>query len=553
MTSPVESGRRSRDLPVGASGAPRPPLRLLLVTNGGTIPHWLCRCLDDMKRSGSAEVVLVLEAARAAKRRPDSVLYRLHAHFDRLLFRRLPDALAPVSAHTALPHCPIIPQAQLRNRPLDDVPIDVVVDPFALLGPDCEAVRPQYGTWTTTFGRSGDPKTQSTPGYWEVVEGVPETETRLCIRQGGIARMLAIYVSVAPTDRRSVSRSQNHVYWKLAAALASKLHALWKDPATFVRGLDAAMPFDAVRLPASAPANRAVVRACTGLVRRYIADKWRHARYRDQWALAYQMDGGIPGRSGTPRTLLPPPDRAWADPFPVRVGNEYYVFHEDWELPAGKGSLVVTVLDEKGNPLAQCLPVLEEAHHLSYPFVFPWDGNFFMVPESAAGNRVQLYRCVRFPDRWKRERVLLSEVRAFDPTPAYLCGRWWLFANVAPYGAGSMDELQVFHADSPLGPWVPHGKNPVNSDVRSARPAGRIFERDGQIYRPAQDCSKHYGYAVSINRIARLDPEAYEEVEVDKILPSWGPEVTGVHTFNSAGELTVIDCVIRRRRSRRGF
>src|SRR5207249_5024391 len=152
---------------------------------------------------------------------------------------------------------------------------------------------------------------------------------------------------------------------------------------------------------------------------------------------------------------------------------------------------------------------LETYYHLSYPFVFQWDGDFFMMPETASRRQVELYRCVDFPARWKLERVVLRDLKALDPTPALLLGRWWLFANAPAYGAGSMDELHLFYSDSPLGPWTPHRDNPIKSDVRSARPAGRIFENHGEFYRPAQDCSTRYGSAVVINRILQLRSEEH--------------------------------------------
>ena len=512
--------------------------------------------MDEVERSSAAHVVLVLQAATEGGRRTvrlgqhvRQVLYRLHEHLDRRLFRRFPDALAPVNLQTALPNRPVLGGAELGARTLQEEGIDVVLDLFSLLPDGCFAESSRYGVWTTTFGQSGDPKTQLTRGFWEVIEGTPGTETRLCVHGKGFDGKLPLYVSVAPTDRRSVSRSQNHVYWKLAAALAGKIQLLWEDPDAFLERLQAAAPFAIARRPSRAPGNVEVLRACAVLVRRYVSDKWRNARYHEQWALAYQQRVATPLQIGTLQTLMPPLDRFWADPFPVRVGNEYYIFHEELLFSTGKGSIVATVLDDQGNTMARCIPVLDQDYHLSYPFVFQWDGDFFMIPETASRHRVELYRCVTFPSRWKLERVLLSGLQAFDPTAALLFGRWWLFANVAAYGAGSMDELHLFHADSPLGPWTPHHHNAVKSDVRSARPAGRIFESHGEFYRPAQDSSKHYGYAVSINRILRLDPEAYEEVEVDKIVPNWGPQVAGVHTFNVAGNMTVIDCVVRRKRS----
>jgi hypothetical protein len=280
-----------------------------------------------------------------------------------------------------------------------------------------------------------------------------------------------------------------------------------------------------------------MLRAWTVLVRRYVSDKWTGTRYREQWALALQ-----PGSRDQPapwRKVIPPVDRDWADPFPVRVGNDYYIFHEELHLSRGRGSIVLTVVDDKGCTTGGPIPILEQDCHLSYPLVFQWDGDYFMMPETASRRRVELYRCVSFPSRWTLERVLLPGLTAYDPTPVFSFGRWWLFATVPAHGAGTTDELSLFHAESPLGPWTAHRNNPINSDVRSARPAGRVFEQHGQMFRPAQDCSKRYGYAVSINRILRLDPEAYEEVEVNKI------------TFNVAGNMTVIDWLVKRRRARR--
>ena len=57
-----------------------------------------------------------------------------------------------------------------------------------------------------------------------------------------------------------------------------------------------------------------------------------------------------------------------------------------------------------------------------------------------------------------------------------------------------------------------------------------------------------YGYATVINQITSLSPTEYSEVEVAKVLPNWDKEVLGVHTLNASDELTVIDCLIRRKR-----
>jgi hypothetical protein len=536
----------------------RAPLRALLVADSTTIPNWLFKCIENVEQSRAATFVLVLRAAPEKERgslrfvrQLGKFFFWLYIRMDRYLFRGVPDALAPISLQSALPSRRVFDGADLLSAPLartlQEERIDVVLDPFSLLRGGCLAEPPRYGVWSITFGQSGDPRTQSTPAFWEVIEGRPSTETRLCIHWKGLDKKLTLYVSVAATDRRSVSRSQNHIYWKLSAALARKIQMLWEDPDAFLERLKAAAPFEVTRSPSRAPGNLEMVRAGTSLVRRYVSDKWMSTLYREQWALAYRHRMGEQLVMGTFHQLMPPMDRFWADPFPIQLGNDHYIFHEELLFSTGKGSIVLTVVDDKGRT-ARPIPILERDYHLAYPLVFQWDGDFFMIPETASQRQVELYRCVDFPTHWKLERVVLSGITAFDPTPALLFGRWWLFANIPAYGAGTSDELHLFHADSPLGPWTPHRDNPIKSDVRSARPAGGIFENHGQFYRPAQDCSKRYGSAVSINCILQLNPETYEEVEMGTVGPNWGPNVEGVHTFNVAGNMTVIDCLVRRKK-----
>ena len=115
-------------------------------------------------------------------------------------------------------------------------------------------------------------------------------------------------------------------------------------------------------------------------------------------------------------------------------------------------------------------------------------------------------------------------------------------------GGARGDELNLYHADTPLGPWTPHKRNPVVSDVRHARPAGRPFKVGAFWYRPAQDCSLRYGYAIALRRIVRLDPNELVEEPATTLTPDWDPKVIATHTVNAVDGLTVIDVQLRRRK-----
>jgi len=116
-------------------------------------------------------------------------------------------------------------------------------------------------------------------------------------------------------------------------------------------------------------------------------------------------------------------------------------------------------------------------------------------------------------------------------------------------GSSNSDELFLFYSDNPLtDKWEPHPKNPIISDVRQARPAGKIFSFKDKLYRPSQNGSKFYGYGVSINQINNISKNEYEETSITSILPNWDKNITRVHTFAYDSGLSMIDAKIKRRR-----
>jgi len=239
--------------------------------------------------------------------------------------------------------------------------------------------------------------------------------------------------------------------------------------------------------------------------------------------------------------------RFYADPFPIEHGGRTVLFVEDYEHRRGKAVISALPFDRDG-PVGRPVPVLDEPYHLSYPFVLEREGAVWMIPESCAAGTVDLYRASAFPGGWVKEATLLSGLSASDATLVEHNGRWWMLATVrerpfpgaAPDGSFS-DALHLWSAPDFRGPWRAHPANPVLIDAASARSAGRIVARGGALIRPVQDCRGHYGRALSLARIERLDEEGYRQ-RVETTLEA-GPSWPGIclHTLNRAGGFEFID------------
>lgn len=199
-----------------------------------------------------------------------------------------------------------------------------------------------------------------------------------------------------------------------------------------------------------------------------------------------------------------------ADPFMIRAGGMWYMFFEILLEEVEKGVIGVAS-SEDGLAWNYRQVVIEEPFHLSYPYVFEFEGDYFMVPESHQDNSVRLYKAVDFPTRWEHVGNLLEGEELVDCTPFFYQGRWWLFA-----GCGSLplrsDTLRLFHAERLEGPWVEHCQSPlIPGNPQITRPGGRMVEWGGRVFRFTQDCSPRYGLRVRAFEIHELTTEAYRE------------------------------------------
>jgi hypothetical protein len=260
-----------------------------------------------------------------------------------------------------------------------------------------------------------------------------------------------------------------------------------------------------------------------------------------QWSVALRNASGpfVPVESGK--------QRFYADPFLYAWSGKTFLFVEDYSDTTKKA--VISAAEVVGDRLAGApVPILERPYHLSYPLVFSEAEEIFMLPETVANSSLELYRAVAFPWTWQLESVLIEGMALADATPVFHQDRWWLFASMAQHGTTDQDELFIFCSDRLAGPWRPHPENPVKSDCRSARPAGRIVRRGNRLFRPAQDCERAYGSGIVWHEINELSPSGFQETEIARVRPPCDLGLDGLHHFDQAGELQAIDV-----RAIRGF
>jgi len=297
------------------------------------------------------------------------------------------------------------------------------------------------------------------------------------------------------------------------------------------------------------PSNFLALKSILEITRRLLKEFAQRLFTKDHWFLMFSFTEDVSGNLSEFNKIMPPKDKFWADPHLIEVDGKNYIFIEEFLQAKNRGHISVIELDETGNWKAP-VKILEKDYHLSYPFIFKWNGKFYMVPESRANRTIDLYECTDFPYQWKFKQCIMENISAVDTTIIHYAEKWWLFTAIAEIEAAAPNvELFLFYSDDIFSQkWIAHPKNPIVSDIKRARPAGSLFVEDGKLFRPSQDCSTDYGYGFDLNEVEILTETEYCERKKISIRPDWDKDIQATHTFAKCNNLTVIDVLTKSRK-----
>lgn len=406
----------------------------------------------------------------------------------------------------------------------------------------------KYGIWSMCFGDKNI-LNDKMPGFWEWFNKKSRSKISLIklvneSTHGEVIRNLPIQIY-----RPSFTKNQSSIYSKAISMMVEEVANL---SAIEKSGNDVRVPEQETILLGTKPTRPNgwhILLAFIKLMFRSSKRMFSDLLFIRDWVVFFDISSNQKPSLDFKkfRALIPPRNRFWADPFAVSQDDKHYIFLEEYLWKTRKGHITCIVLDSNGKKVDSNI-ILEKPYHLSYPFIFQHMGKFYMVPESSANNTIDLYECTQFPFAWTFKRTLISNINAVDTTLHFHENHYWLFCAVQhQLNNPNYDDLLIFHTDNVLeGSWQPHIKNPVVSDIKTARPAGTIFYHDGELCRPSQIGAPYYGYGLSLNRIVELNENSYREESYLTIKPDWRKELDSVHTLNFSSKITVTDGVIRR-------
>lgn len=232
-----------------------------------------------------------------------------------------------------------------------------------------------------------------------------------------------------------------------------------------------------------------------------------------------------------------------ADPFVIDVEGSTFLFLELFVEKENKG--VIAVSEYNGQEFEEPRIVIDEPYHLSFPCVFFANNKYYMVPESGSQHNIVLYECKSFPYEWKKKKVLLTDFNSSDTIVHIDKETNDIFVIASQLVDSTCIARNILYKlDINNLSLIEISQGSVVSE-KGIRNAGLIFESNGMLVRPGQNCPKgEYGKSTIFWKVAPgnlMMEDEILEISVEDIKIAEREKYSGVHTYNISHRLEVID------------
>ena len=167
-----------------------------------------------------------------------------------------------------------------------------------------------------------------------------------------------------------------------------------------------------------------------------------------------------------------------ADPFVYEYNGVQYLFVEAFLKARNKGVIAYFRFID-GEPVYQGIAI-EQPYHMSYPCIFEYHGEYYMIPETSANGTIEMYRAEDFPEKWVLDTTLLRGKKWVDTTVRFHEGEPQLFTYRFENREWLLERFDLDMSQRKL-----EKVNEVRYTSNVGRPAGFFFGENNKL-RPAQ-------------------------------------------------------------------
>lgn len=238
----------------------------------------------------------------------------------------------------------------------------------------------------------------------------------------------------------------------------------------------------------------------------------------------------------------------YADPFVFNYNSKEYLFVEKCNRITGKGIISMFEINENSN--SKIKDVLIEEFHLSFPNVFMFNDDVYMIPESEEDKAINIYKMdgeickwnifVRYPIKG------IVDIAALKENDNLI-----LIASKENDRNVRMSKSVAFKIDGfPKHLKIKDTSNVYFDDKKYSyvdRNGGNIISEKNNKYRIIQNSTKDiYGKNISVKRFNKIGKEKEVSLIVAQDIKTRikicdEKDLLGIHTYNTDGKYETVD------------
>ena len=269
--------------------------------------------------------------------------------------------------------------------------------------------------------------------------------------------------------------------------------------------------------------------------------------FAESWNVAYRkkQEGLLINDTQIAFKVIKNSYRYWAaDPFIFSHNDKIYIFAELYDYVHRKG--IIGYIEFLNGSFNKWHPIIEEDYHLSFPFIFKYNGEIYIMPESSSSNSLYLYKAVDFPAKWEKQKVLLSNIKIVDTVPFSYKNNNYAFT--LRINSGDKNTMHIIKFDD-FG--AIFDEKSISRDDSVTRMAGKVIKNGSTMIRVSQNCEYDYGTGIVFSEFHFDEDNNYKEkvlknISYRDVMLDRKMFVNGLHTYNFNDDFEVIDIKTKR-------
>lgn len=236
----------------------------------------------------------------------------------------------------------------------------------------------------------------------------------------------------------------------------------------------------------------------------------------------------------------------FADPLTYLYQNADYLFVEAYDRTIARGHIAVAEMDEPGKMVFQS--VIKEEYHMSFPMVFSWGKDIYMIPETSENFSINIYRAREFPFQWECVKQFKTEQKMVDTVLLKEENNRGIFlaSEVNPCNPLEV-RYQKFLLQYGNNDWALTWDDAFNLQQHfnlRDRNAGKCFADKKRLLLPTQISTDiDYGVKLSFKELSGDTWREIRDIAPDDVVIKGVPQknIIGIHTYSSTDRWEVID------------